>query len=344
MTKKILFICGSMNQTTMMHKIAQHLGDFECYFTPFYADGLIGFLSQKGWLDFTILGGNHKRSTEAYLQQHNLPVDWAGKTNDYDIVVTCTDTLVQKNIRGKRLILVQEGMTEPEGFLYWLVKLFKLPRWLANTATTGLSDLYDIFCVASPGYRDLFIKKGVRAEKILVTGIPNFDDAASYLENDFPYHNFVLAATSSARETFQKDDRIGFIRKARAIATERNIPLLFKLHPNENQSRARREIQQYAPEAIIFEQGNLNHMIANCQVLLTQYTSAIYIGLALGKEVTSYFDIGELKRLVPIQNGGASAEKIAEVTRQLANTPLSERSKVRKLYVRRKDRRAYDFS
>ena len=30
------------------------------------------------------------------------------------------------------------------------------------------------FCVASEGYRDLFISKGVKPEKIYVTGIPNF--------------------------------------------------------------------------------------------------------------------------------------------------------------------------
>jgi hypothetical protein len=52
-------------------------------------------------------------------------------------------------------------------------------------------------------------------------------------------------------------------------------------------------------------------MIANCDILITQYSSVAYIGLALGKEVHSYFNIEELKRLMPIQNGGRSAENIA---------------------------------
>lgn len=344
MPGNILFICGSLNQTTMMHKIARNLSDFNCFFTPFYADGWIGLLARWGWLNFTILGGQHKRNTEKYLKENNLPVDFGGRQRDYDLVVTCTDTLIQKNIRGKRMILVQEGMIEPEGLLYWLVRTLKLPRYLANTATTGLSDEYDVFCVASEGYRRLFIQRGVRPEKIVVTGIPNFDDAEQYLQNDFPYHGFVLAATSSARETFQKDDRIAFIKKARRIAAERGKMLIFKLHPNENIKRAKREIHKYAPEAMIFEEGNLNHMIANCDVLLTQYTSAVYIGIALGKETYSYFNMKELRRLTPIQNQGSSAARIAEIARQLIYTPLSDRYKVSTKFQRRSQARALDAS
>jgi hypothetical protein len=47
---------------------------------------------------------------------------------------------------------------------------------LAGTAATGLSDAYHAFCVASEGYRDFFIRKGARPEKIIITGIPNFDN------------------------------------------------------------------------------------------------------------------------------------------------------------------------
>ncbi|MDB5091460.1 MAG: hypothetical protein JWR09_5454, partial [Mucilaginibacter sp.] len=35
----------------------------------------------------------------------------------------------------------------------------------------------------------------------------------------------------------------------------------------------------------------------------------------LGKKVHSYFDVDELKRLAPIQNGGTSAKNIAGVCR-----------------------------
>jgi hypothetical protein len=39
----------------------------------------------------------------------------------------------------------------------------------------------------------------------------------------------------------------------------------------------------------------------------------VYIGIALGKKVHSWFDVEELKRLAPIQNGGTSAKNIAQV-------------------------------
>jgi hypothetical protein len=58
-------------------------------------------------------------------------------------------------------------------------------------------------------------------------------------------------------------------------------------------------------------------MVANCDVLLTQYSSIVYVGIALGKEVYSYFDVNQLKRLVPIQNDGKSAESIANLSREL---------------------------
>ncbi len=170
-------------------------------------------------------------------------------------------------------------------------------------------------CVASEGYRDFFARKGIRREKLVVTGIPNFDNCDSYLDNDFPYHHFVLVATSDARETYKFDNRTKFIRRAIEIADGRQ--LIFKLHPNENFKRASREILDQAPEALIYTDGNIDHMIANCDVLICQYSTVVYVGLALGKEVHSYFDIDMLKAMVPLQNGGTSGQNIAEVCRHM---------------------------
>lgn len=333
MASNILLICGSLNQTTMMHQIARCLPEHHCYFTPFYADGILDQLSKRGMVDFTILGGNHQKNTLAYLEKHQLPVDFRGQGRYYDAVITCTDLIIQNNIRGKRLILVQEGMTEPEGVLYHLVRRFKLPCFLANTACTGLSDAYDLFCVASEGYSDLFIRKGVHPEKIAVTGIPNFDHVTAYLDNDFPYRDFVLAATSCARETFKPDNRQAFIRRVLEIAKDRQI--IFKLHPNERFDRAIREIRQIAPNALVFTDGNVNHMIANCSVLITQYSSVVYIGLALGKKVYSYLDLELLRRLTPLQNSGTSGGRIADLTRQILRIPEAELAAARSGYARR---------
>ncbi len=229
-----------------------------------------------------------------------------------------------KAIRNKKVILIQEGMTDPENWVYHLVRRFKLPRYLASTSTNGLSQQYNYFCVASEGYRDFFQSKGIAEEKLVVTGIPNFDNAAQYLDNDFPFKNYVLVATSDARETFKRDNRPAFIRDCVEIANGR--PLIFKLHPNENVKRATAEIHQHAPGSLIYADGDINPMIANCDVLICQYSTVVYTGLALGKEVHSYFDVDMLREMMPLQNGGTSGRNIAEVCRRLLNEePVPQR-------------------
>jgi len=66
---------------------------------------------------------------------------------------------------------------------------------------------------------------------------------------------------------------------------------------------------------LIYTSGNINPMIANCEEFITQYSSAVYVGMALGKKVHSYFDKEELERQMPIQNKGTSAKNIAQVCR-----------------------------
>lgn len=317
--KKILFICGSINQTSMMHQISANLSSYDCYFSPYYADGLINFVANQGYLGNTILGGKFRKNTERYLTSNNLKIDYRGVNNDYDLIYTCSDLIVPKNIRDKKIILVQEGMTDPETIMFYMVKYLKLPRWLASTSPTGISNQYSLFCVASNGYKELFIRKGAKEEKIVVTGIPNFDNTKQFLKNDFPHQHYVLVATSDARETLKYENRKKFIQQCVEIANGRQ--LIFKLHPNEKTERAKAEVNQYAPGALVFQHGNTNHMIANCDVLITKYSSVVYVGLALGKEVHSEFDINDLQRLMPIQNNGTSAERIAHIGKHLLESP-----------------------
>jgi hypothetical protein len=329
MPQNILFICGSLNQTTQMHAVAQELmTDAHCYFAPYYADGIEQAIADLGLLNFTVLGGRHVRDTRDYLVRNNLKLDERGEGQNYDMVVTCSDLIVQNNIRGKRLLMVQEGITEPEGRMYKLYKALPvLPRYLANTATNGLSNSYDVFCVASEGYRQHFVRKGVHPEKIAVTGIPNFDNLHQHYQNDFPYKDFALVATTPYRETWRGDDRMKFLQRCVALADGR--PLIFKLHPTENTRRAISEIRQVAPQAQVFAQGNVNQMIANASLVITQQSSCTFVALALGKETHTYLDKRELQRLMPIQNGGVSARYIANIGRRLLHTPMPVLQQVR---------------
>jgi len=314
MPKKVLFIGGTPNQTTMVHRIAEALPDCECWFTPYYAGGLLQWLAEQGFVATTIIGNKQREIAEAYFEKHQLMLDFKGQKNHYDLIVTTNDTEVPRNIRSKKIILVQEGMMTPENFAYHLVRTLRLPRYLGNTAMTGLSHSYQKFCVASEGFKEIYIKKGIATEKIDVTGIPNFDDLDKYRQNDFPFEKYVLGATSWLRESWQYEDRKAFIFKTLDIAGGRQ--LIFKLHPRENHERACSEIKRYAPNAMVFQAGNTNHMIANCEAMVTKYSSVLLTALGLGKPVHSDIDPNFLNKLTPVQNGGKSAENIANICRE----------------------------
>jgi hypothetical protein len=317
----ILFICGTLSQTRAMIAIGSALADHNCYYTPFYCDGRLLRASRRGQLDFTVLAGPLRERTVAFMRAAGLQIDDRGEGREYDLVVTCTDLILQNNIENRRIVLVQEGLTEREGFLFWLVRHLGIPRVFANTAAFGLSDGYEVFCVASPGARDLFRAKGVRDEKMIVTGIPNFDNVAVYRDNDFPHRDFVLICTSNARETFKYHDRMRFLRDALNIAAGR--PVIFKLHPAEQHDRATLEIRSIAPDALILTEGNTEQMIASSTAVVTGYSTVAFTAALLDKDVHSYIEPEVLRKVLPVQNGGTSAARIAEVCRAcLASNPI----------------------
>jgi len=319
---KILFICGSLNQTTMMHKISNELPEYDSYFTPYYATGFLNFLVIVKILDFTIMGGEFKRKTLEYLKNHNLKLDFRGKNDDYDLVITCQDLIIPSNITKFKTLLVQEGMTDPIDWRYHVTRFLHLPRWSASTSMTGLSHQYDVFCVASEGFKEQFIQRGINPDKICVTGIPNFDNFAEFNNYKFEHKNFVLVATSDTRETLKYENRKKLIRFALKIAN--NKKLIFKLHPNENVKKRIAEIKKYATDALVYHSTSIDPLLASCDVLITRYSSTIFAALALGKEIYCNVDIDEIKKLAPVQNAGKSASIIAEVAKELISKPMFE--------------------
>jgi hypothetical protein len=320
---RVLLVGGTINHTTQVMQIAAELPEFDHAYTWYYCDGILDVFRRLRWLESTALGYKLRARCLAYLEKHALPLDLGGARGDYDLVITCSDMAIPRNMRGRPIVLVQEGMTDPEDIIFHLVKALRLMPWLALTSSaTGLSHAYDRFCVASDGYRELFARKGVPLHKLVVTGIPNFDHCERFLRNDFPHRGYVLVCSSDIRETARFEDRPKFIREVVAIAAGRQI--IWKLHPNENVARAHAELQREAPTALVFESGSAEEMIANCDVLVTQFSSTAYVGLALGKEVHSYFDVEELRRLCPVQNGSTSAHRIADVCRELLGLPSRE--------------------
>ena len=139
--KKIIFLCGSVHQARIMLEISKKLQTtYDCFFSPMYANGILKLLSFIKITDFTDLSGYFRDATLYFLQENQLPIDDGAEKNNYNLVVTCSDLIIQKNIKNKPIILVQEGMTDPENLSFKLVKHLKFPRWLAGTASFGLSD------------------------------------------------------------------------------------------------------------------------------------------------------------------------------------------------------------
>lgn len=328
---KVLFIGGSLNQTTMMHKISKHLPECDAYFTPYYASGPLWLMTKLKMLEFTIMGGTFKRRTLDYIKEHNLKLDYEGKNDDYDLVFTCQDLIVPRQIKKFKTILVQEGMVDPPDWRYHVTRFLGLGRWCASTSMTGLSHQYDIFCVASEGFKDLFIHRGVNAQKIRITGIPNFDDFEKMRTLEFEHKNFVLIATSDVRETTKYENRKKFLLKAKALAGDKKI--IVKLHPNEIVKKRTAEVKKYLPDALVYHGVSIDPMIANCDILVTRFSSTIFPALALGKGVYSNIEIEDIKKLTPVQNGGTSAKVIAEVARELlASTEPVIRAKEKNKY------------
>jgi len=315
MREKILFITGSINQTSQMHEISKHLREYDCWFSQLFPDTVFlkAVLKLTPLADGTVLAPHFKIKSESYLRQYGLKIDYEGNKNKYDLVVFCTDMVVAEKFKQTKSIWVQEGMIDKRTVLTDLVKTLGLPPYFSgDTSLNGSTNVCDIYCVASQGYKNYFSKYGTDPAKLIVTGIPNYDNQRQFLNNDFPFHNYVMVATTDMRETYRFENRPSFIKRAVKIAAGRQM--LFKLHPNERVDRAEAEIKKYAPAGtLIYNCGNTNHMIANCSELITQYSTVVYTGIALGKKVHSYFDIEELKRLAPIQNGGISAKNIARI-------------------------------
>jgi hypothetical protein len=79
-----------------------------------------------------------------------------------------------------------------------------------------------------------------------------------------------------------------------------------------------------APEATVLTHGNTEHLIANCDVLVTKYSSVVLVAAALGKEIVSDIPPQQLRRLTPLQNGGRSADRIAQECLSVLDASLLE--------------------
>jgi hypothetical protein len=319
--KNILCVVGSRNQTSQLHQISEYLKeDYNVFYTQIFGESYFyKLVAEAGFLDNTVLGrdSSFTKSSQEYIREHNLDYDYRGMSKgiQYDLAMLSTDLIVPSSFKKIKTIWVQEGMIDPINNFAKLVKRLKLPTYTtANTSLNGTSNLADIYCAMSPGYKNYFSELGTSKEKILVTGVPNFDDIDALKNTSYHESGFVLVATSDIRELGGNDDRHFLINKCIDIAKGKKI--IFKPHPNENLERVKSEIYSLIPDATIITEPIIDQLIANCDTLVTQLSSCVYIGLILGKKVYSYFPMDDLESKKPIQNGGTSAKLISEIAQE----------------------------
>jgi hypothetical protein len=138
----------------------------------------VKLLCELGLAEFSIGGHRLRQRSVENLRDHRLELDIDGREGGYDLHVTCSDVVHRDELAKppdrRRTRTDPRPRRRPSRLVMKLPRL--IPLWLAGTARTGLSGVYEKFCVASEGYRDLFVTRGARRERLVVTGIPNFDD------------------------------------------------------------------------------------------------------------------------------------------------------------------------
>ena len=137
------------------------------------------------------MGNPLRKKAESYMAQNQLNLDYKALENSYDLVVFGSDMLFPQKFVNTKTVWVQEGMIDPYTTLSSIIQKLKLPRyWSFGTSLNGTSNLCDIYCAASEGYKKYITHYGTDEKKVIVTGIPNYDNLEKFANNDFPYHSY----------------------------------------------------------------------------------------------------------------------------------------------------------
>ena len=133
--QKVLFVCGSLNQTTQMHQIARELPGMRArvHAVLLRRAARVGAARRAR--------GVHRRRAQARAPLPRLPARaracpstsgaGAGRTTSSS---TARTSSCRASCAARRVVLVQEGILDPEGWEYRLWRRLPfLPRWMAGT-------------------------------------------------------------------------------------------------------------------------------------------------------------------------------------------------------------------
>jgi len=320
MKKNILFIGSTVDQIKVMHTISDHLNPVHnCFFTPFYLDNVVSKLGLSRQLENIVFGKNYREDIFDYIQNNDLKLDECGESNHYDLVVTFSTLIIPKNIRNSRIVLLQDLMNEPRNFMAYFTKWFKFSSYLNKPSSINLFERYDVVCVASPGYRKRFIRNGADPDKIALTGIPEFTTFPDTLPDDVLQRGVVHLVTLPLWGSLEKEYRKDLQMNLNWIADGR--PIYFKLLPTDQPIIATRKIKNTLLNVRVFT-GSRNHLKNIYERgLISKRTACLFTASVIGDKLHIFADAEVLRHLKPYQNSTASAEKIANVCKNLMVVP-----------------------
>ena len=138
---RVLFICGSPNQTGQMVQVAEALPEVEAWFTSLLLGRLIHLAMVKGdILEQCDQRPQAPRHLRRRAERQRAAIDLGAERNEYDLWVCPNDAVVPPGSAETPWVLVQEGIMEQPNWRTWVWRYTRLmPRPLATTAVFGLS-------------------------------------------------------------------------------------------------------------------------------------------------------------------------------------------------------------
>ena len=217
-----------------------------------------------------------------------------GRHGPYDLVVDLLDVFLQKNIAATDRSR-SGAITDPEDDNFRLVAA---PLAHSRSGPRDGPRRLPRLCVASDRSRSVRRQGqggGDRGHR------RSTSTTATLSRQHFPHRDFVLVYTSIAAGSppWRRS-------KSRSSSMRSGARDDLQVPPQRRPRASGGGSESVCTGCPIFTTGSAEAMIANCDVLITRYSSTVFVGLALGKETHSDYPMDELRRLQPVQNRSAA--------------------------------------
>ena len=353
---KCLFLAGNNNQARIMSRVASRLRGLDRSWTvaaltlePYVLEDAPSVLNETD-VPFTSLADYPGKRPVGILQELAPDVLVVGHDNttitrpfvEAAKYLGISSVLVQDGVIGRASFSVRTGIAKIPGYLSQLTIWQRNYRFLwASLRDTGYSlqgtvifvikDLFTKLAYGSPYgrggctriavfgdyFRELFIRHGVPAERIVVTGQPMMDTILTCNEDKAMVRRklglpldktIVLLLTTATVEynLWRPGQRRYFIAQVlKAFAGLPEHQLAIKLHPREKVEDYQKLVQKLGFEVPIYRDVNLYEILNAADAAITTYSTTGLDALILKKPLI-VFDLFSKVEPVPYVGSGAA--------------------------------------